>query len=197
MGIFPECFKTSKVTPVHKAGDISNVTNYRPILILNSFSKVFKKLSHSVIYAHISPFIYERQHCFVRKKSTLSNLLSFIDHVAESLDQNIQLDAIYTHFAKAFDKLNITILLRKLESFGISGELLNWFRTYLEGRQQCVNFGGCLSETVIPTSGIRQGSLLGPLLFVIFINDLPDSLVRRILGFADDFKIFQQIRSLM
>lgn len=121
--------------------------------------------------------------------------MSFIDHDAESLDRKIQLDAIYTDFSKAFDKLNIQILLRKLNSFGISGMVLNWFESYLRDRSQSVKFGGCISRTIIPCSGIRQGSLLGPLLFVIFIDDLPDCLLCRNLGFADDFKVFRQIQS--
>ena len=192
-GCFPECFKHSTITPIFKAGDRTDVTNYRPISILNSFSKVFEKLVHPILYTHVEPLINANQHGFVKRKSTISNLMSFVDYVAESLDDNIQVDAIYTDFAKAFDKLNIRILLSKLKSFGVTGMVLKWFESYLIDRVQCVKFGGCTSRAIKPCSGIPQGSLLGPLLFVIFINDLPDCLRCRNLGFADDFKIFKRI----
>lgn len=121
--------------------------------------------------------------------------MSFIEHVAESLDNNIQVDVIYTDFSKAFDRLNIQILLSKIKAFGVGGTIIKWFESYLRNRSQCVKFGGCTSRIIKPCSGIPQGSLLGPLLFVIYIDDLPDNLFCRNLGYADDFKVFRQIKT--
>lgn len=125
----------------------------------------------------------------------MTSLLSFIEYAAESMDNNIQLDAIYTDFSKAFDKVNTNLLLKKIESFGIGGTVHNWFESYLRYRSQCVKFGGSMSQIMKPSSGVPQGFILGPFLFTIFIADLPDCLRSRNLGYADDFKLFRQIRS--
>lgn len=196
LGICPDKFKDSTITPIYKSGDRSEISNYRPISILNGFSKILERLLHATIYEHVSPYLNDNQHGFVKRRSTVTNLSVFVDFLAESLDSNTQVDAIYTDFAKAFDKLNIDILLSKLSSFGLSGSILSWFETYLKDRKQCIKFGGAISETIIPSSGIPQGSLLGPLLFVIFINDLPNTLLSRNLAYADDFKLFRQIHAL-
>lgn len=121
IGSFPDDFKNSNMTPIFKSGDRIDIGNYTSISI---FGKIFGKVVHSVDYTHVAPFINESRHGFVRKKSTISNLISFIDYTAESLVKKIQLDAIYTDVPKAFDKFNI--LSSKIKSFGINGMILSY-----------------------------------------------------------------------
>lgn len=143
---------------------------------------------HSVVYEHVSPHLSDSQS---EIRSVMSNLMASADYLSESLDDNVRVDAVYTDF----DRLNIDILISKLEFHGICGDILRWFESYLKGRKQCVRFGGCTSEEVTPPSGIPQGSLLGPLLFIVYAND-PDSISSRNLGYADDFTIFRRICSI-
>lgn len=195
-GTFPDLWKKAHVVPVFKSGDQSLIKNYRPISILSCFAKVFESLIYKNIFSHFKPLLCTRQHGFVPQRSINSNLLEFCTYVCNSFNERLQVDAIYTDFQKAFDKVNHSILLKKLEQIGIHGDLLRWVKSYLYNRTQLVLINGYKSSPIVVTSGVPQGSNLGPLLFLIFINDLGSKLNCDYDFFADDLKIFRKIKSV-
>lgn len=195
-GIFPSAWKISNVTPVYKSGKRSDVCNYRPISILAAASKVFERIVFNKVFDHVKTFITPVQHGFITARSTLTNLLEYATHITDSMIDGGQLDTIFTDFSKAFDQVSHRLLLLKLQNFGIKSNVLSWFTSYLSGRTQHVVIGGSKSRAITPTSGIPQGSILGPLLFLLFINDLPEIFSSSSSLFADDNKIFRKIGNL-
>lgn len=194
-GIFPAKWKVAYITPIHKSGDINNISNYRPISILSTFGKVFESLIQKKMYSHLKPYFDSHQHGFCPHKSTTSNLVSYITDISEAVDKNNEVHAIYLDFKKAFDLVHHDILLTKLECMGIHGSLLRWCESYLKNRSQLVAINGFKSfECKIP-SGVPQGSHLGPLFFLVFINDVGKVLKSKYQIFADDLKIYREIKS--
>jgi hypothetical protein len=196
-GIFPNIWKSARIVPVHKDGSKADVTNYRPISILPILSKVFERLVHDAIYPHLHNIILQEQHGFVKRRSTITNLLLYTSDLFLSLEANIQTDSIYTDFRKAFDTVDHKILLQKIAFNGIRGNLWRWFKSYISNRTQKVVIKGSESEVAKVTSGVPQGSILGPLLFVIFINDVKKCFKHsRVLLYADDLKIYRKINNV-
>ncbi|CAH2088841.1 unnamed protein product [Euphydryas editha] len=195
-GIFPSIWKTAHIVPIYKSGNKSCCENYRPISILSCLGKLFESLVYDALYHHIAPLISPEQHGFMKNKSTTSNLLEYKNYLCQAFAQRIQVDSIYTDFSKAFDRVCHSILCAKLENCGIHGNLLRWVESYLCRRSQLVAIKGFTSSPVIITSGVPQGSHLGPLFFIIFINDLVDRLSCPCLLYADDLKIFHTTMSL-
>jgi hypothetical protein len=193
---FPSLWKISKIIPVFKNGDRSIIDNYRPISILSNFSKIFEIVLYSYIYPYITNFISPHQHGFLKKRSTVTNLACFSQYVSESINQSSQVDTIYTDFAKAFDRVDHRLIISKLDMFGISNTVLHLLQSYLFNRQQFVSYNGFSSFLYHSTSGIPQGSNLGPLLFICFINDLPSALTCGSLLYADDNKMYSTINNL-
>ena len=146
-------------------------------------------------YLEKSGVITDTQHGFRTGRSCLSNLLSFFDQVSDGVDTGTAIDVIYLDFAKAFDKVPHERLMCKLTKYGISGKLLLWIRSWLNNRSQRVCLEGTTSEWMEVLSGVPQGSVLGPLLFLLFINDLDESIKSSLLKFADDTKILRKIYS--
>ena len=194
-GVYPSAWKISNVTPVYKSGKKSDVCNYRPISILSAASKVFERIIFNKVYNHVRDFITPAQHGFVTGKSTLTNLLEFATQITDSILNGGQLDVIFTDFSKAFDHVPHGLLLLKIQNFGIKSNMLRWFRSYLSGRTQVVTIGGGRSNGFTPSSGVPQGSILGPLMFLLFINDLPDVFSSTCSLFADDNKLFRKIEN--
>lgn len=193
-GIFPSIWKTSHVVPIFKNGNRTDVTNYRPISILCAVSKVLERFMHNQVFESVKDQISVRQHGFMPKRSTTTNLMEFTDFLSESIIGGGQVDTIYSDFSKAFDKVNHHLLLVKLRAFGLGSRILTLIESYLSSRKQYVSVNKVKSHIFLQTSGIPQGSIFGPLLFLLFINDL--NLHCNFSLFADDLKLWKIVRCL-
>ena len=187
----PTSWKIHKIIPVFKAGDPNSVRNYRPISLLSNTSKVFERLIYNKTITHISKSISPFQFGFTKNCSTLQQLLVFIDRI---VNIPLQTDIIYLDISKAFDTVSHGILLEKLWSIGITGVLWSWFKNYLTNHYQRVSIKNCYSELLPVVSGVPQGSILGPLLFLVYINDMSSYIQHsQIFKFADDINYISSI----
>ena len=191
-GLFPKSLKTAKVVPIHKGGSKLDVSNYRPISLLGSFSKIYEKLMHKRVLEFFDQnnTLFENQYGFRPGRSCEHALLNAQNSILQSLNKKQISVLLLLDYSKAFDVLDHNTLLHKLEHYGIRGIVKEWFKSYLSDREQFVSINGTTSEKKPIIYGVPQGSILGPLLFVIYINDLPGicNLAKFIL-YADDANI--------
>ncbi|CAB3993279.1 Hypothetical predicted protein [Paramuricea clavata] len=178
-GVIPSEWKVAKVIPVHKKGPINDFDNYRPISILPAVTKVMERIVHDQLmnYLEINHLINDSQFGFRPKRSTQLAVTLLLDKVRANMDKGLLTGMVFIDLSKAFDTVSHSNLLNKLTRFGIKSYELEWFTNYLFNRSQCVSFDGSLSEKFKVTSGVPQGSILGPLLFILYINDIDDHLI--------------------
>ena len=191
----PEMWRKALVAPLFKKGEKHKSSNYRPVSLTVIICKLLETFVRDKIMSHIelNNFFSEHQHGFRARHSCVTQLIEVIEHWTEILEQGGSIDCIYLDFAKAFDTVPHQRLLKKLSAYGIRGNILGWIRSFLSNRQQKVKVGSSCSDWVQVKSGIRQGSVLGPTLFLIYINDLPEVVSNVVKLFADDTKIYRNI----
>ena len=195
-GILPREWKEANISPIYKnKGNKHKTTNYRPVSLTSVVCKLLEKLIRKDIIAHmkLNNLFSDDQHGFLEGRSCLSNLLSTMEEWTRVMEDKGSIDCIYMDFMKAFDSVPHQRLLHKLKSYNITGKLHEWIKNFLIGRQQRVVVNGIPSKNEEVSSGVPQGSVLGPVLFLIFINDLPDTLDVAVRIFADDTKIFTSV----
>ena len=194
VGVVPNEWKLANVVPVFKKGEKDRVENYRPISLLCIVSKLLERCILNHLRFYLQNIINRCQHGFTPGKSCTTQLIQVIDTIGKLLDQGERIDVVYLDMSKAFDKVNHTRMIDKLRSFGFNGGLLSWFQSYLRHRRQKVTALGSTSTSTPVTSGVPQGSILGPILFLLYVNDLPDAISSSTIAtFADDTKLFQCI----
>jgi len=193
----PTDWKTANIVPVHKKGNRSIPNNYRPISLTSICSKLLEHIVYTHIFSHLNTnqILCDNQHGFRQRRSCETQLLLTINDLAKNLDNNLQTDVIFLDFSKAFDRVDHSYLIHKLHHYGIRGNLLTWLENFLTHRTQRVVIDGHSSSTSNVTSGVPQGSVLAPLLFLCFINDLPDGIRSRIKLYADDVLLYSTITS--
>ena len=177
-GNVPNTLKIAKVIPIYKNKSPEQYANYRPISLLPSLSKVLEKIIHKRLYNFINSqnLFYDCQYGFRPKFSTIHAITQLSAEILKAFDDKQYTTGVFLDLSKAFDTINHNTLLKKLEHYGVRGVALEWFRSYLCGRKQYVHFNGENSNQHDVTCGVPQGSVLGPLLFIVYTNDLPNAL---------------------
>ena len=194
-GVFPETWKRARVIPIFKKGNKNDVNNYRPVSLLPCVSKVFEKLifNHLFDYLREHSIITPKQSGFMPGDSCTNQLLLITHKILLELDKNKSVRAVFLDFTKAFDKVSHRCLLYKMERVGISHKMLKWFSDYFTNRSQSVVLEGKSSSWRHVEAGVPQGSVLGPLCFLLYINDIVEHITCHMYLFADDASIFQTI----
>ena len=188
----------SCITPIFKSGSKGLPVNYRPVGLTSQLSKIFEKIvrEHMLDFFEKKNVLNDTQHGFRKGRSCVSQLIQHFEKIVDYLEQGYNVDVVYLDFCKAFDKLDFNVLLSKLKNYGVGGKLGRWLYSFLVGRQQCVMVDGFTSVVCAVLSGVPQGSVLGPLLFLVLINDIDENVKNAFLSsFADDTRVGMAVKS--
>ena len=198
-GSMPETTLLAIITPIFKGGDKTNPANYRPIALTNHIVKIFERVVRRELVEHLqrNNHMNHSQHGYKSGHSTITQLLAYLDSILSILETGDDVDIIYLDLAKAFDKVDHGILLHKLYTLGVRGRVLKWLEQFLRNRKQMVRVNGFLSHPRWVKSGVPQGSVLGPLLFIIMMIDIDHNLKCGLGSYADDTKLWKAVLSLI
>jgi len=197
-GVFPKLWKTANVVPIYKnKGEKCDPSSYRPISLLSTISKIFEKLIYNYLYNFLTSnnLLYKLNSGFKKGDGTVNQLLHVTHQIYKNFDEGLKSVMVFLDFRSAFDSVWHSGLLLKIKSIGIGGTLFNWFESYLSNRTQRVVLDGASSDTKVIQCGVPQGSVLGPLLFLIYVNDLCDDLSSTGYLFADDATLFNSFKA--
>ena len=198
-GEIPSIWRTANICPIFKKGEKFEAVNYRPVSLTCISCKIMEHIitSHIMNHADANNIMYPMQHGFRRGLSCETQLIEFIDDVTINMDKGKQTDCLIMDFSKAFDKVSHSLLIHKLDHYGIRGKTNAWIRSFLSNRKQSVVVEGEMSSEVPVDSGVPQGSVLGPSLFLYYINDMPEGLSSSstVRLFADDIVVYMAITS--
>lgn len=193
----PDVWKEANISAIFKKGDRKLPSNYRPVSLTSIPCKLMEGVVRDRLIDHMTTnnLLSKQQFGFIKGRTTSLQLLHVLEHWQTTIDRGGELDVVYFDFRKAFDTVPHRRLLSKLRGYGITGNTLEWIEHFLIGRRQRVQVKGKPSRWHQVKSGIPQGSVLGPTLFVIYINDLPDTVLSLLYLFADDTKLYREIES--
>ena len=198
-GFFPDCLKIAKVIPLYKSGDAKAFSNYRPVSVLPVFSKILERLMYNRMIKFINKnnILYQYQFGFRQNRSTNMALITLVDKISSAIDNGECVIGVFIDLRKAFDTVDHNILISKLNKYGFRGLSQKWLNDYLSNRQQFVQYNETTSVYQSITCGVPQGSILGPLLFILYVNDIANvSKSLFLLLFADDTNIFIKGKSI-
>ena len=196
-GYFPSCLKIARVMPLYKDGDANVFENYRPISLLHPLAKIFERALYNRMVSYIKKFnlLSPNQFGFREKFKTVDALACLVEQIRVCLDEKIPSTCVFIDLKKAFDTIDHEILLSKLDDYGFRGPIFSVIRSFLSNRKQFVQIGNEKSSLKDILCGVPQGSVLGPLLFILYVNDLPSFVNSDVKLFADDTTIFERIPS--
>ena len=185
----------ANVSPIHKKGNKKLTSNFRPVSLTSMVGKLMERLINQAIMTHLSQhnLINDTQHGFLPKRSCQTNLLLYLELLTSCIDKGLDIDVLYLDFAKAFDKVPHKRLLKKVQAHGDCGKVYSWIENWLMNRKQRVKINSSYSGWNKVTSGVPQGSILGPTLFLMYINDIEENLKSIVRKFADDTKVMKVI----
>lgn len=195
--VYPERFKIGHITPIFKSGSKKNVRNYRGVNVMPNLAKTFEKVLYNQLKLVIMPKLSKSQHGFLPNRNIETNLLEFTIQINNAFEKNSQIDTFNADITKAFDQVNQQLLVTKMARFPVSNSTLQWFNSYFKNRKQYAKVGSTLSDCIEVPSSVGQGTILGPLLFLIFFDDSDEQTNgSSVYNFADDKRIARRVDSL-